>query len=758
MNTWLRDAELGDALAMLSWVREGVSGGEPDPFTALQRVFLLSDRDLDLAKRVAGLGWFTDGVVRLELEALANLEGIAALDANLARNAADPEWFADDVFETEIVALASLRSIADLDVGLARSAAAQPWFTNRMTADERDALWTLENLARLDVALAVRTADASGSWSPRLVLSSLRALASSRSQPQEFDVLAAQPWFADGLSRQDAAFLPALTGTIGWPELYDELTEAHFAESTTIDGRAGKLYLWLFSNRPIDPLDTRLDHFVQAILTSEEFTGEPFPTQDVIMLLADGHSLGGAYYFDSHVVVGRRGEDQVHPHTVFHEAAHYYMDLGNPWLVEGGANFIARIGLAKVGLTDLDTWPAYVERSVREGCALDPGVGTIQDLTDYQEDADSSQNCHYVVGEHFLYRLRAAMGHDAIGAALGEIYAAGRRDVGRPLSEEEAYEIVLKHTPADRRESVEAVYRELHGGPFAAGFEDIEPEPSVPAALSRELPPWSGSPPDKVHAAALAAIVDVWEVDSGLGLSLAQAAWVVDGVDHGEAIALNALHEIAAIDARLAGEIAAYAWVSDGFAFWERKAIEAVARLAAHSRGDAERVARYSWVTDGVTNEERLLLEFMAGAAAAAGDAGASFPRIAWMEDGLTDEEDYLLTSLRGLMALDDAFCLDVLGLPWIVGGVSSDHGVEEAAARGLAWLVEADGRLANDVIRLGWVADDMMAFDESSALEHIGIIARRNVQDAERIINSPWFRDGIDIDDVLRLQDYFPD
>ena len=737
MNTWLRDAELGETLAMLPWVRGGITNAQPDPFIPLQRVFLFSGQDLDLAKLVAGLGWFADGVGQLEFETLTYLEGIADRDPDLARNVASLDWFDDDISETKFIALTSLRNIAHLDIGLAQSAATQPWFTSRMTSEERFALAALESLARIDIALAVRVSDASSLWSPRLVASSLRSLRRLRQSPQQFDVLAAKPWFADGLSRADAAFLATFRDTERrWPEFYDELMEAHYTESGVIDTPlAGEVTIWVIGNRPIDPPGYLVDHIARAITASEEFIGEPFPTQDVILLYADGHSFRGAY-FGSHMALSRREEgDPLSPYTIFHETGHYYMHggLGNTWLVEGGAHFLMTIGLAEIGVRELDEWPARLARSVREGCMLDPGFGVVQDIIDYDKDADTRVVCNYPFGLYFLHSLRAAMGHDAIATALREIYRAGRR-----LSEEEIYGIFLSNASLDRRERVQNVYVELHGGPFVTGFEDVEPKPSVPAALSSELPAWSGGPPDKVHTAALATIVNVWELDAPLGLSLARAAWVVDGVDHGEAIALNALREMAAVDPQLAGRIFNYSWVADGVVFWERKAIEAVARLAAHSRGDAERFVGYSWVVDGVTNEERLLLEFMAGAAAAADDAGAPFPRIAWMEDDLTDEEDYLFTSLRGLMALDNAFCVDVLTLPWVVGG-ASDQGEEARAVRGLTYLVEASGQLANNVLRLEWVADDMMTLDESVALAHIGRIARRNVQDAGRIINSPW-------------------
>ena len=545
-----------------------------------------------------------------------------------------------------------------------------------------------------------------------------------------------------------------------WPELYDELVEAHYVKSTTIDAPlGGQVNVWLFSNKPIDPQDQLLNNFAQAIWTAEDFLMVPFPDRDFLVLFADGHDLGAAYNSGSHVVIPlSEGNDQVHPHTVFHETAHHYMygGLGNTWLVEGGANFIATIGLAQVGIRDLDRWPSYIERSVRGGCNLDPGLGSIQDLIDYQTDFRAGRSCNYVFGEYFLHRLRTSMGHDAIGTALGETYRVGR-ETGRPLSEGTIYEIVLKNTPDSRKESVQNVYVELHRGPFVAGFEDAESELLIPDALEselRKLLPWFTGPPDKIHSSALSAIFKVWQLNRRLGLSLAKATWVVDGVNHGEAIVLSGLYEIASADQQLTGRIVNNSWVRDGIVFWERRAIEAIARLALQNPDGAGRVARYPWVVDDITNEERLLLEFLVELFVTVDGTGRPMPVFVWMIDGLTDPEHRLLVQLRRILEQDAVYCLEVLALPWIADG-PSDHEQEVSAIIGLALLVEADKRLANDVIQLEWVMDDLEHFFEYSALESIGIVARMDIQEAERIINSSWFRNGIDLDDVLRLQDY---
>ena len=726
VEIWLLDIELGHTVAMLPWVREGATGSQQDPLRALSRI---AHRDSRLAKTVARLTWFADGV-----------------DKNGRR------------------ALWSLLDLANNDLELARRVSSLGWFAGGITLDENRVLRALTGLGRVDTDVVAGIVDSSSLWSPRLVANSLRSLSAIRGQSlQRFNVLASKPWFADGLSRQDAAFLSILPVAIRrWPELYDELMEMHYVKSKTIDAPLGgqQVNVWMFSNRPIDPQDRLLDHFANAIWTAEDFMKVPFPDRDFVALLVVGHALDAAYNFGSHVVVDRdEPNNEVHPHTVFHETAHHYMygGLGNTWLVEGGANFIATIGLAQFGIRDLGRFPALVvRRSVREGCNLDPGLRSIQDIIDYQQDTGVRQSCNYVFGEHFLHSLRMAMGDDAIGIALGEIYTTGR-ETERRLSEETIYEIVLRNTPNDRKESVRAVYRELHGGPFVSGAGYAMSEPLIPDTLKgelREVLPWFSGPPDKIRSAALAAIVKIWQLNRELGLSLAKATWVADGIEHGEATALNGLYEIAAVDQRLTDEIVDYSWVRDGVVFWERKAIEAVARIALHAPDDVGQVGRYSWVVDDITNQERLLLETLAEVFVTVNDAGRSTPSIDWMTDGLIDRELRLAVQLRRILELDPAYGLDVLTLPWIASG-PSDRGTEASAVRGLATLLEADERLANDVIQLEWVLDGRRHHYEDSALSMIGIIARMDVQVAERIVNAPWFRDGIDLDDVLRLQDY---
>ena len=235
------------------------------------------------------LPWVGEGVTGSRRESLNILTDIAHKDSRLAKAVAHLTWFSDGVGENEVQALRQLLGLVSKDLELARITTTLSWFADEITPDENSALRALRELANVDADLAVEIVASSNRWSPQLVANSLRSLSYFRGQYQQvFNVLAAKAWFADGLNRQDAAFLSVLRGTLRWPELYDELMEEHYVTSTTIDAPlGGQVSIWLFSNKPIDPRDRLLDDFAQAIQTAEAFLMVPFPDREFLVLFAD---------------------------------------------------------------------------------------------------------------------------------------------------------------------------------------------------------------------------------------------------------------------------------------------------------------------------------------------------------------------------------------------------------------------------------------------------------------------------------------
>ena len=91
--------------------------------------------------------------------------------------------------------------------------------------------------------------------------------------------------------------------------------------------------------------------------------------------------------------------------------------------------------------------------------------------------------CNYSYGEFFFINLYETIGHDPFRAAFGDLYLLSL-DVGRPMTEDEIYQAVLRlslgegrpvtedeiyqaflrHTPADSVEAFQSVYSDLHGG------------------------------------------------------------------------------------------------------------------------------------------------------------------------------------------------------------------------------------------------------------------------------------------------------
>ena len=200
IDLWLRDTDLGNAVAGLPWVADRVSEEEAGVLHSLRYI---ADADQGLAKQVVSYPWFGDDVTDVELKAVGSLGSIASQDLDLARLAASLPWFADDVTDVELKALDALGNLASTDLELARLVASLPWFADDVTDIELDAVGALGNLASTDLELA-RLA-ASLPWFADHVtdveLKALDALGNLASTDLELARLVASlPWFADDVT------------------------------------------------------------------------------------------------------------------------------------------------------------------------------------------------------------------------------------------------------------------------------------------------------------------------------------------------------------------------------------------------------------------------------------------------------------------------------------------------------------------------------------------------------------------------------
>ena len=481
-NISTQDVGLAKAAASLSWFADGITD---DEWRVLNTLNDIASKDIELAGMVASLSWFADGIVDGERRVFGTLNDIASKDIELAGMVASLSWFADGMADDEWLAYAALSRIASKDIELARMVASLPWFGDDVTSIESQDLIRLDDIAdrdvevaRIAIGFAQATADVIDVRRGNLrsyVLQSLHTIVW-----QEEDIVArvtSQPWFIDGLDREEAAFVTMLRDVVyRSPTLYSDLLDARFTQTRTVSlPLAGEVSIWVFQNTPFPPGEDLLGTIEQTARMSEALLGAPFPTTDIILLVVDRSDRWyriGSGHFDTHMRLIRTSLGNVA--HVPHETAHYYFFApitGPRWLTEGAAELIAAYFNDRTGVEELAGRRARMAVAAH-GCVVDQLMENVRHLMSVlanRWEIRYPTGCVYQIGENFLHSASIVMGEKALMSALGELHLS---ELGREPDTVEAriYEVFMKHAPVDRKEDFRDLYRELHGG--AAAFDE----------------------------------------------------------------------------------------------------------------------------------------------------------------------------------------------------------------------------------------------------------------------------------------------
>ena len=478
-NIASKDIELAKMVAGFAWFADGFADEVPSTERlAIDALYHIAFYDTQLATLAVEFTWFSDGITGDEREALHALGLITSKDAALARQAANLSWFADGITSDEWEALYALGLITSKDAALARQAASLSWFADGITSDERDILSDLSSITSRDAALA-RDVIRSLLWfadGPERDLHSYvpRSLAGlARIGEDVLGQLTALPWFADGLDDAEAALVTTLYSVVGnirvlysdtakIPEIYNDLLGVHYIQHKAISlPIAGQVNIWVIENTPPPPGEDLLTIIEDAARVAEGFLGVPFPTTDIILLVVPrGHGIRGAHY-RTHMMLVRRGWDEMEVPFIPHETAHYYFDshFGPKWFIEGGADFIQAYVNDQTGVEGLADRKAQVAQEAQSLCFESNRIENIRHLVYIRYDGEK---CPYSMGEDFLLNVFDTIGEEAMASALSELYLQPVH-----VTEEDIYHAFLKHAPQDRKEAFHDLYRRMHGGAFA---------------------------------------------------------------------------------------------------------------------------------------------------------------------------------------------------------------------------------------------------------------------------------------------------
>ncbi len=465
-----QDPMLAELLARYPWVTDDIS---KDEGAALASLHSIGAADLALAKLVANYPWVGDDMTSYEVSALGSL-GIIATDPTVLKLAVGYPWVVDGIKFVEQRALLYLSSIAQSQPELARLVAGLTWVANDMNFEKQDILALLDihdpDKVRYMLGMARQpeeSMDGPERWNLKLLHSLLRLLSLP---PDTFEKLIVQPWFADGLDEEEAAFVTVLGTSHHYsPPVYRDLIQTRHTQSMTISlPLAGEVNLWAFSNIPFPPDENVVATIGDVVRTTESFLGVPFPTNTVVLLIIPEteQEFGPGGYIGSFMWLTRNGSNPMSTRTVYHETSHYYFAFGPSWLSEGGANFLEAYTSNRVGILSFDDRSKGLEEAV-EDCA-EIGAANIDQLNELLRTGPFRYyyGCSYSLGEYFLTSVFEMLGEEAMSSALREFYVLS--DEGRLwMSGETIYRTFLKYTPEGLEEEFRELFRRLHGGPYA---------------------------------------------------------------------------------------------------------------------------------------------------------------------------------------------------------------------------------------------------------------------------------------------------
>ncbi len=220
--------------------------------------------------------------------------------------------------------------------------------------------------------------------------------------PEMYKWVINHPTMNDGITYLESKIL----ASIGVPDDASRLDPGspHTIEERTITlPLAGEVELTIIRTDQERGYAGMMDDLENSIRSHEEFMGVPFPQRQVIYVIAPG---GGGNHSNTFVYVGDSDRDGPYPHTIAHEAAHYYWTIP----VAGWTPYPANLAWVSEGAAELLTYGPDVTRDEwleYEGYASCVGL-TITEL-EASEYSGGGPQCWYPVGEAFYRDLFGAM-------------------------------------------------------------------------------------------------------------------------------------------------------------------------------------------------------------------------------------------------------------------------------------------------------------------------------------------------------------
>ncbi len=328
------DHQLAESIVGLPWFSDDITATEAQTLRGLTRIShtdpQLAESILELpqlAESIANLLWFNGQITFHGDEALRLLARISHTDPQVVELIVGLPWFSDDITATEVQALDNLARISPANLELAKQILSSSRFeveSNALSTLRRSALRDPELVSYLSEYAISESGGVGG-----LVLAGINHILKAMKQRDNWNYdldledpwwsrLLSQPWFTDGLNKEELVLIGALS-FISHPQLYNDLVQTPFTRSSTMSlPLAGNVNLWIFQPKPFHhSQEDMLPMLEDSVRIMEEFMGVPFPVSDVILVIPIigpevDHGIGGGAHWGRYITVTRYETSPLH--------------------------------------------------------------------------------------------------------------------------------------------------------------------------------------------------------------------------------------------------------------------------------------------------------------------------------------------------------------------------------------------------------------------------------------------------------------
>ena len=472
------------------WIEDGLNTLERSGLSAIMNVTSVHPI---LAQSIVDLQWVSDGLTSFEIETLHELERVVALDADIADRIIGYRWLQNSGDWNVMNALHELAWLAAEDVELANQVSQVYWLKDRERISnwQWDVIGYVARIAQVDRKLAQDVWAVAGDqagWNGLGIepgmLASLRYLNPEHNEAFEF--LSQQPWFVDGFSRDEIAFLATVKDIIrNSPEDFYSLVETrHTIHKKITLPLSGDVNIWAIQKSPFDDGEDLLDQIELTLRSLEEMTQTPVPEKDVVVLVvitgrldfvdqgkAPSTPWPGLERQIYGVRIPREEGTQVDLQSLIHGLADYHFAPIARWVTTTEADFALKYIWHREVTDSVEDWKASVENINAAGCFTEhSNLSHASYVTNGFIGAEDDV-CQYRFNEHFWSSMYHALDQDMVINLLIQSHDASKSS-NRATTWKDIYQVFRRHVQPNELDEFLRLFELLHGDSLTRDWTD----------------------------------------------------------------------------------------------------------------------------------------------------------------------------------------------------------------------------------------------------------------------------------------------